>query len=293
MKEEAILVFGAANFDHVYGLDRFVQPGESRFTNFYRREIGGKGLNQAIAAARAGAPVRFAGCIGRDGEALRLALESERIDTTDLRVVNGPSGHAIIQLTQNGENAIIVERGANHSVEPEHITEVLSRSTPGDWVIVQNEISGVSELLRQARNRSLRIVCNPTPLDASAESLPLHLSEVLIFNEGEAEKLSGVSSLPGVLTWWGRRCPETFVIVTLGSAGVIARTPGGEEFSLPAHRVRTVDTVGAGDTFVGFLTTALFYGKDFLAALEEANYASAISTTRPGAAASIPRRDAL
>ncbi|MDX2110262.1 MAG: ribokinase [Verrucomicrobiota bacterium] len=285
-----ILVYGSVNIDHVYHLDRLVQPGQTFFVDKYRRQAGGKGSNQAIAAARAGASVAFAGLIGADGGFLRDLLRGEGVDVLNLVEIAEPTGHAIIQIDKSGENAIIVYGGANQCVTFDQINFVLSQFQAGDWLIAQNEISANVELLRWAKIRGLRLVVNPAPMDAIARTLPLELVDILIVNEHEGHDLTGQTEPSAILAALQVRCPQSRIVLTLGGDGVLALADG-ETIVIPAEKVKPVDTVGAGDTFVGYLTAMLVAGRPFADALKLANRAAGIAVTRPGAADSIPRLD--
>ena len=159
-----ILNFGSLNRDLVYSVDHAVRGGETLASSSLETFCGGKGLNQSLALARAGADVYHAGCIGSDGSALRTLLEESGVDTRHLREVDGPSGHAVIQLDVNGQNSILLFGGANHMVTRTMIDEVLSQFDAGDLLVLQNEISEMPYLLEQGAARGLRVVWNPAPL---------------------------------------------------------------------------------------------------------------------------------
>ena len=144
------LVFGSLNIDHVYQLDHFVQPGETISSSRYEKHAGGKGLNQAIALAKAGHETLFAGCIGQDGLFLKEMLERHGVNTDALSILDMPTGHALIQVDAAGENAIILFGGANLCQTEEHIDRALSMLDAGDLVLLQNEINLCPQIIEQA-----------------------------------------------------------------------------------------------------------------------------------------------
>ncbi|MFF0814410.1 ribokinase [Rhodococcus sp. NPDC003318] len=238
---------------------------------------GGKGSNQAIAAARAGADVSFLGAVGDDGfaEVLRRALHDAGVDTTLLRTAAGPSGVAVIVVDDTGENSIVVVPGANATVEALTAAE-LDRIAGADTVLCQLElpIATVAACAVHARGSGTTVFLNPSP----AQSLPDDLVaavDVLLVNETEARQL-GAATLD--------RVPH--VVTTLGGRGARWRGPNGAEVHASAPRVDVVDTTGAGDAFAGTLAASWHLGPEV--ALRRAVAAGALATTRAGAAASCP-----
>ncbi len=284
-----ILNFGSLNIDHVYRVDHFVRPGESLVASSHAVFPGGKGLNQSIALARAGAAPAHAGCIGPDGAFLRALLAAEGADTSRLRAVDAPTGHAIIQVEPGGQNCILVEGGANRRVDPAHIPPALLGFGPGDTLLIQNEISSLEPLIRAAHAAGLRIFFNPGPFDASVHALPLHLIGTFLVNEIEGAELAGAHDPDGIVDTLLGRHPDAAVVLTLGADGVLYGR-GAERIRLPAKRVPVVDTTAAGDTFIGFYLADLALGRPPRQALETAIAASALCVSRPGAAPSIPKR---
>lgn len=287
-----LLTIGSLNIDLVYQVPHFVRPGESLPATSFTRGPGGKGLNQSIAAARAGAAVRHAGCIGPDGLFLRDLLASENIDVTPLRIGTEATGHAIIQITPEGENSIILYPGANHTLTSADLDTAFAPSKPGDLLILQNEVNSPDLILRTAAARGLRIILNTAPISSDLAALPLEHAEVLICNETEGEALTGHTEPTAILTALHARCPRTTIILTLGAEGCRCLGPN-DDWSLPAVRVTPLDTTAAGDTFVGYLAAGLAVGLPLRTAAERATRAAAITVTRPGAADSIPRVDEI
>ncbi|MGN0747954.1 MAG: ribokinase [Aristaeellaceae bacterium] len=281
-----MLVFGSMNIDHVYRMPHLVRAGETLSSGAYQRNPGGKGLNQAIALARAGMAVRFAGAIGQDGLFLRDYLASFGVDTSLVRVVEEPTGHAIIQLDENGQNAIVLYGGANQRITRDSIRDTLAGFGAGDCVLMQNEISLPDELVRQAKGRGMRVILNPSPM---SDALPPLMPQVdwLILNEVEGEDLTGCREPDAMLDALLARCPDCRVVLTLGAQGAVYADRFRRRCQ-PAFPVQAVDTTAAGDTFTGYFFQGVLSGKAVEEALRVAARASAIAVTRPGAGGSIP-----
>lgn len=162
--ERPILNIGSLNIDHVYAVKAFVRAGETIASRQYRKHPGGKGANQSVALARAGAKVAHAGAVGPEGRWLIDLLQKEGIDTRFIQTVKEPSGHAVIQVDERGENAIFLYGGANQGLRKADIEKALDFFQPGDWLLLQNEINGLDTILEEAHRRRLRTCFNPAPL---------------------------------------------------------------------------------------------------------------------------------
>ncbi len=282
-----ILNFGSLNIDHVYFLDHFVRPGETLSCGRLETHCGGKGLNQSIALARAGADVYHAGCIGRDGGMLRDTLAAAGADAGLILGTDTPSGNAVIQVDRSGQNCIILYPGANHRIDEGYIGSVLSRFGRGDHLLLQNEISGLPVILTKAKERGMTIALNPSPVTKELLSAPLHLVDTFILNEIEGAQISGEETPGAILDGMARRFPGSRIVLTLGKDGSACHD-GGRRFSHGIYRVRAVDTTAAGDTFTGFFIAAAIAGRTVPEALEAASRASALAVMKAGAADSIP-----
>jgi len=285
----AILNFGSFCIDHVYRVPHFVRPGETLPSTDYRVFAGGKGFNQTLALTRAGVQVHHAGAIGPDGRWLLDLLEAEAVDVAGVRVSDTPSGHAVIQVNQHGENAIVLYPGANRTITPEHVDAVLAGFGAGDLLLLQNEISQIEYLIRQGHARGMRIVVNPAPMDVASAALPFDLVELLVVNELEAAELTGAATPAAMIDGLRERLHGVAVVLTLGAEGAIYDDPA-QRLHTPAWPVQVVDTTGAGDTFTGYLLAGLTQGRSVRQALARAARAAALCVSRPGAADSIPRR---
>lgn len=285
-----VINFGSCNIDYVYSMDHIVIPGETQPSTSLDIFPGGKGLNQSIAAARAGARVYHAGAVGEDGDMLRRVLAENGVDLTHLAASADRSGHAIIQLSAAGENSILLYQGANGTLTCEYVDEVLSHFTAGDLLLLQNETNLVPYIIERAAARGLQILFNPAPFTEELASLDYNKITYLVLNEIEARGLGGAQTPAENLQRLRERYPQTNVVMTLGGEGCVCADTT-HTFSYPAFSVEVVDTTAAGDTFIGYFLAGVVRGATHEEAIEEATAASAIAVSRKGAAPSIPQRD--
>ncbi|MFJ6081979.1 ribokinase [Streptomyces sp. NPDC092369] len=292
-----IVVLGSTNMDLVAYVDKAPARGETVTGREFRTIPGGKGANQAIAAARAGAGagagVTMIGAVGNDvyGPQLRAALEHSGVDTDLLRTIDTPSGTAHIVVDDEGGNAIVVIPGANGTVD--HLApgdEALIASA--DVLLLQLEIplAAVVAGARAARAHGVRTILTPAP----AQPLPPELLaavDLLVPNEHEATTLTGLADPIAAATALLDSVPAA--VVTLGPAGCLYVSRGAEPLAVPAPEVAAVDSTGAGDTFVGALAVALAEERPIREALKWAAAAAALSVQRPGASASMPYRSEI
>lgn len=282
-----ILVFGSANVDHTYQMSHLVRAGETLASHDYARNAGGKGLNQAVALGKAGSTVYFAGAIGHDGGFLRQELENANVDTRFLREVDAPTGHAIIQVDENGQNAILLFDGANGQITSEQADETLWHFDAGDWVLLQNEISSGEYILRKAREKGMHVALNPSPISREMLSWPLKMADLFLLNEVEGEELTGETEPERMLERMLKRYPQAQVVLTLGEKGAMYGA-GQEKLFQKAFPAKPVDTTAAGDTFTGYFLTAFLQKKTVQEALRTAACAAAMAVGREGAGKSIP-----
>ncbi|MBN1543219.1 ribokinase [candidate division KSB1 bacterium] len=283
----AIINAGSINIDHVYAVDHFVRPGETLASSTYRIFSGGKGFNQSIALARANARVHHVGHIGSEGDWLRERLQREGVDTRWVGTVEAPTGHAIIQVTPEGENAIIITAGANHAFTANDATAILSNFAPQDILLLQNEISAVGEFIQAAAQKGLRVVFNPAPMTESVKDFALKQVDCLILNTVEAAGLTGENEPEHMARTLKTLFPQTQIVLTLGKAGAWLLQEQ-EIIKQPAYPAEAVDTTAAGDTFIGYFLAEWERSGQAERALDLASRAAAICVTRPGAADSIP-----
>jgi ribokinase len=275
-----VCVVGSANLDLVATVDRLPGAGETVSGSSFAEYPGGKGLNQAVAAARAGATVAFVGALGSDSAASTLlqVLADDGIDATGVATVAVATGRALIGVSAGGENSIIVVAGANGTVTADELP-------PARVLLTQLEVplAAVARALESAHLAGATTVLNPAPVQPLSADL-LRWCDVVVPNEHELDQLGGVDHLLAL--------GASAVVVTRGAAGADLHTAAGTTHIDP-FRVQPVDTTGAGDTFCGSLCARLAAGDEMVAALHFAAAAGALSTTTAGAVPSIPHRAAI
>lgn len=282
-----VLNFGSLNIDYVYRVDSFVQPGQTKAVESLSVNCGGKGLNQSVALARAGVETWHAGFVGPEGKFLVEKLAQSGVHTEFVGTAEESTGHAVIQVSDAGQNCILIYPGTNGILTTDYIEEVLSYFVPGDLVLVQNETNLVGEIIRRAKARGLSVAFNAAPMDGRVLDYPLEQVDWLFVNETEGAALTGETDYPAIAAALARRWPDTQSVLTLGAEGCIW-TGGGRQTLCKACRVPAVDTTAAGDTFTGFFLRGVLDPCPPLPPLALATAASALAVTRPGAADSIP-----
>lgn len=287
-----IINFGSINIDHVYSVDHFVRPGETLSSKNYTVFSGGKGANQSIALARAKAEVVHVGKIGKEGEWLKKKMGKEGIDTHHVKTVKVPTGHAVIQVNKEGQNAIIIHGGANLTFRTDEIKKTLKKAKAGDIVLLQNEINSIGKILKQTQKKDFIVVFNPAPMTAEVKSYPLELVDIFIVNELEGAALSGKKKPKKIIAAMRKLYPQSAVVLTLGKKGAIY-ADDKQLIKVSALKVNTIDTTGAGDTFIGYFLAQFSRGVKIEKCLETAVKASSVCVTRKGAADSIPKLDEL
>lgn len=291
--EPFVLVVGSINADLVVRVDRLPRPGETVTGGVFERHGGGKGANQAVAAARDGARVRFVGAVG-DDDLGRCALDevaAEGVDVDGARSLEGEAtGVALVVVDAGGENQIAVAPGANRRLAAGTVERALDGiDLPEGGVLLANlEVpdEAIAAAARRATDAGMRIVLNPAPARRFDPAL-YALGPVLVPNRGEAAQLAGVEDPESAARELRRRMSSP-VLVTLGADGVLVVDEQVER--LPAFEVEAADTTGAGDTFCGVLAAGLARGLDLPNAAERAGAAAAVSVTGRGARGGMPRR---
>lgn len=288
-----VLCFGSLNYDNVYEVNNIVCPGETIKSQGMKIFCGGKGLNQAIALSKAGAKVFVAGMVGSDGERLINEARKNRIDVSLIRQKDCESGHAIIQVDQNGQNSIIVHGGANQAITEEYIDEVLGEFSKGDLIVLQNEINFLNTIINKAHSMGMVVALNPSPVDDNILGCDIGKVDILILNEVEAEQMTGKQGYAAMLEGISAKHSGMKVVLTLGEQGSIY-TDGKVEIRQGCYPSLVADTTAAGDTFTGFfLNSAVVEGKDVSYAMDIASRAASIAVSRKGAADSIPTADEM
>lgn len=280
-----VCVVGSANLDLVANVAALPAPGETVLATGYGEHPGGKGLNQAVAAARLGARVAFVGCVGDDsaGDRLRAVMTDDGIDTSTVARVPGvPTGRALIEVDGSAENSIVVVPGAN-ACTVESLADVELPAARVMLAQLEIPLETVERAFRHGRSIGALNVLNPAPSRELPEGL-LRLVDVLVPNEGEARALGGVDAL--------RSLGIATVVTTLGARGARVSTSSGD-IDVPAFRVVPVDTTAAGDAFIGALCVGLAAGEEMSAAVTRAAAAGALATTVAGAVPSLPTAESV
>lgn len=288
-----ITVFGSINLDLVVAVPHLPKAGQTVSGPDHQTFPGGKGANQALAACRAGAPVRMVGAIGQDtfGPLALTNMQTVGVDLSAIRTLPGASGLAFIGIDAEGENQIIVASGANARVDAGWLEGCLSKA---DTLLLQGEVpfKQTRAAIKRARQAGAPVFWNPAPVPEEDFLTSLDAVETLVVNESEAEDIAARAGLSGNLdAFIDHFAADTRrVVVTLGAKGAKAGV-GGNRFQVASPAMKTVDTTGAGDAFCGALAAALDAGTPFERALREAVAAGALACTATGAQSSAPRRE--
>ena len=297
-----IVVVGSANMDMVLRVQQLPRPGETVSGHGFETMPGGKGANQAVAAARLGAEVHFVGCVGSDvfGAQMRGTLQAEGVNVDHLATVSGPSGVAIVLVDDaTGQNSIAIEAGANAALSAAHIDAAAATIAAASMLVCQLEspLPAVQRAIAVAHAAGVPVLLNPAPVQPLPPQLLQQVS-LLVPNESEAAALAGQA--PGepvdevLAAERLRRLGAATVIVTLGERGVHVSTPGGAVRHDAQPAARVVDTTGAGDTFIGALAAARCRdGLPLHDAVAFAQRAAAFSVSRRGAMSAMPHREEL
>ena len=282
-----IINFGSINIDHVYRVPHLVKPGETLSSLDLVTGLGGKGANQSVAIARAGVSVAHVGRVFKGDRWAVELLASTGVDTDNIALIEGASGHAIIQVDDQGENAIVLHGGANQSFSIADIESALNHNQQARYLLMQNETNLLAEAFELAQAKGIKIVLNPAPMTDNIKDLPLAKLDTLIVNQGEAEALCGAADIDQMTQQMAALAPQTRVVVTLGGDGAMLLA-NGEVTHMNSPSVDVVDTTGAGDTFVGYFLAGVAEGMNDHDALQRACLAGSIAVTRQGAITAIP-----
>jgi len=282
-----ILNFGSINKDFFYSVNDFVRPGETISSNRYDIKIGGKGLNQSVGISKAGVKVYHAGIINKEDTFIIDKLKSWKINCDNILLSDNPTGHAIIQVNKKGENSIIIHGGANHDFNLKSIKSILSKFETGDVLLLQNEINNIDEIIDRAHYKKMKIIFNPAPFNNDILKYDLNKINTLILNQSEGEGLSNEKIPDKILKVLNNNFKNTEIILTLGEKGSLYSYKD-ELIKIRAHDVKTVDTTGAGDTFIGYYVAGFASKMNKKDNLNRASEAAALTTIKLGGAESIP-----
>lgn len=278
-----ILVLGSINIDYNYSVGHITTPKETQSSSKMETFPGGKGLNQAVTLARAGMTVQLAGMIGQDGAEVLEKIQDTGVDTSLVRTIDDRTGHAIIQVDEMGQNAILLYGGANLLIDESYVDEVLGGFEEGDVLILQNEISCLQYIIDRAAEKKMFIVLNPSP--CTRELLRADLTKVSLFclNEVEGRAMTSYVQPGDILFHLETLYPDSEFLFTIGSQGAFYKK-GANQYYQPAISVAAVDATAAGDVFEGYFLSLYLQKKSIEEALECATYAAGFSTKIPGAA---------
>jgi ribokinase len=279
----AVFNLGSINADLFYQVPHLLAPGETLASTQHSRGLGGKGANMSVAIARSAARAVHIGAVGADGRWAVERLLEYGVDTRNIVELDVPTGHAVIMVDDQGENAILLFPGANRALTETHIASALMAATEADTFVFQNETSAQIESATLASAKGMRVVYAAAPFDAQAVEAVLPMLDILVMNAVEAQQLTDALGMTLAAL------PVRDVIVTLGGEGCRwINTDAGTDQMFPAIPVTPVDTTGAGDTFTGFLVAGLDRGLPMEQAISLGQQAGAIMVTRHGTADLIP-----
>ena len=275
---------GSINADYFYNVSHIPRPGETLAATRVERGLGGKGVNQSVAMKNAGSSVRHLGAVGEDGEWMVEKLSLAGVDTARIVSLSGPSGHAIITIADDGENAITIFPGANRLIDSDQVQLWLATISATDWLVLQNETSQQRLAAELAKSRGARVVYSAAPFDAEVVADILPFIDFLCVNEIEAAALINHFNVKSL-----NNLGVNALLITHGSQGAVYHNFEKKlEITVKGIPVQVVDTTGAGDTFCGYFIALLSQGKDPLVALNIANKAAALKVTKLGTVDAIP-----
>lgn len=286
-----VLSFGSLNIDYVYHVNHIVNKGETISSASLDVIPGGKGLNQSIALAKAGAEVYHAGKIGSEGEFLLHWCNENGVNTKWVEIdQETKTGHAIIQVDENAQNSIVLFGGSNQKQTKEQIDKVLEAFEAGDVLLLQNEINHLPYLIDQAFEKEMIIVLNPSPMDAKIFECDLTKISLFLLNEVEGEQLAGTPDEMGIISALKEKYKDAKFVLTLGSKGAYYFDQTAISFQ-ESFKVDAVDTTAAGDTFTGYFLASILENKTVEESLKIAAKAASIAVSRKGASVSIPVKE--
>ena len=284
-----VLNIGSMNLDLVYSVDHIVQPGETEASFALDTFLGGKGLNQSMALAKAGVEVYQGGMIGEDGQVFLDACAEYGAKADYIRTVPGKSGHAVIQRDKNAQNCILLYGGANQMLTEAYVDEVLSDFSAGDILLLQNEVNMMPYIVEKAYETGMQIALNPSPFNEKLAAVDMGKISIFLLNEVEGNQVTGLTAPDEIIAEMLRRFPKAKIVLTLGKDGAVYADAKQKHFQ-PIFKVKAVDTTAAGDTFTGYFLAGLLDGMQVPDILKMSAKASSIAVTREGAVPSIPYR---
>ena len=285
-----VLNIGSMNLDLVYRVDHIVQPGETEASVSMNTFLGGKGMNQSVALAKAGVEVYQGGMIGEDGQPFLDACAEYGVRADFIRKVEGKSGHAVIQIDSSAQNCILLYGGANQMLTEAYVDEVLSHFGSGDILLLQNEVNLLPYIVEKAYEKGMQIALNPSPINEKLSAVDMTKISIFLLNEVEGNQVTGLTVPEEIIVKMQEMFPHARIVLTLGKDGAVY-ADGEERFFQPIFPVKAVDTTAAGDTFTGYFLAGLAEGMAIPEILKMSAKASSIAVSRAGAVPSIPYRD--
>ena len=284
-----VLNIGSMNLDHVYSVDHVVQPGETEASLELQDFLGGKGMNQSVALAKAGVATYQGGMIGPDGQPFLDACAEYGVNADYIRKVSVPTGHAIIQRDKNAQNCILLYGGANQCLTEEYVDEVLADFGADDILLLQNEVNMMPYIVDQAYARGMTIALNPSPFDEKLKAVDMGKISIFLLNEVEGGQITGLTDPDDIIAKLLELYPKARIVLTLGGDGAVYADATQKHYQ-PIFKVQAVDTTAAGDTFSGYFLAGLCDGMAIPDVLRMSAKASSIAVSRVGAVPSIPYR---
>ncbi len=285
-----VLNIGSMNLDLVYSVDHIVQPGETEASTSLNTFLGGKGMNQSMALAKAGVEVYQGGMIGEDGKVFLDACKEYGVHGEYIRQVEGKTGHAVIQIDKNAQNCILLYGGANQMLTESYVDEVLAGFQAGDILLLQNEVNLLPYIVEKAYEKGMQIALNPSPFNEKLDAVDMTKISIFLLNEVEGGQITGLTDADAIIADMLEKFPHARIVLTLGKDGAIYADSKEKHFQ-PVFPVKAVDTTAAGDTFTGYFLAGLTEGMPIPEVLKMSAKASSIAVTRAGAVPSIPYRE--
>lgn len=284
-----VLNIGSLNLDYVYNVDHIILPGETEATGGLNLYLGGKGINQSMALAKAGVEVYHGGMIGEDGQPFLDACHQYGVQDRYIRKIDEKTGHTIIQIDKHAQNSILLYGGANQCLTKEYVDEVLADFDAEDILLLQNEVNLLPYIVDQAYAKGMTIALNPSPYNEKLDAVDMTKISIFLVNEVEGGQITGATDPQEILKIMLEKFPHARIVLTLGKDGAVYADANETHFQ-PIFPVQAVDTTAAGDTFTGYFLAGISEGMSIPDTLRMSAKASSIAVTRPGAVPSIPLR---
>lgn len=285
-----VLNIGSMNLDYVYTVDHIVKEGETQASTNLKIFLGGKGMNQSVALAKAGVNVYHGGMIGSDGINFIKFCKNYGVNTKYIEETEEKTGHAIIQIDKNAQNCILLFGGANQMLTKEYIDNVICDFDKDDILLLQNEVNNIPYIVEKAYEKGMKIVLNPSPFNENLKNVDMQKISIFIMNEIEGEQITGFNDKAQIIKKMLSMFPSAQIVLTLGENGVVYADKN-EYYFQPAFNVKAVDTTAAGDTFTGYFISGLCENLPIQDILKISSKASSITVSQNGAAVSIPYKN--